>query len=962
MTTPRAEIIVKAEGKLLVRHVLGPGEYVIGRDESACHIRVESEAVSRQHARLVIADGQFQIEDLGSTLGTFVNGEQVVQPTPLTSAQKVQLGNATLEFRFLPGTLDPKEALKGRHYQIGVAIAQGGMGAILSAEDRNIKRTVAMKVIRSDQSTTPESLERFIREAEVIGQLEHPNIVPIHELGVDDEGQVFYTMKLVKGVTFKSVLERIKKGDLATLAKYPLSQLLTVFQKVCDAMAFAHCKGIIHRDLKPENIMLGEFGEVLVMDWGLAKILDDGRDVLPRVSDGDEAAPDGRPAGRPYQGEEGFQELDVLPHDPSLTLEGTIMGTPSFMAPEQAEGKVSEMDQRTDIFALGGILYSLLTLRPPAIGMTMRELLDNIKSGYIVPPVFYNQPRPDAAGGTITLAHCPEGKVPEALSAVAMKAMATQREARYQTVEELQQDLAQYQGGFATSAEEAGAFRQLALFLKRNKTAGVVSVAALILLTSFFAFVVFSNQKLSQKIKQLKATAPAFYAQARTQADGGEFERALETLGSAIALAPDESKYRILRANLLQSTLKFPDAIQEYEAAEKLSPNDPILKDNLVLSRRLASANLKNPTNRNEVIFVLQTNAQQQARVAEALVLSRLVSQAAGDLQERNNKLLAGWRAQLESGGIPDKQIKTLAMVPDGTATLDLNSSSVSNLTCLAGIPLSVLSFGRTKVGSLEPLRGMPLRILYAAYTQVDDLRPLSGMPLEQLFIDGTPVRDLSPLKRMPLRTLSMCGLKITDCSPLKGMPLDDLIAGQITEVPISTLISVLKDLPLKSQLNLEHVTNLKDISFLKNKPLTNNLVLGDTKVSDLSPLAGKSFRYLDLAMTQVRDLSPLRRVQVETLFLFATPVADLAPLADTPVKELHLQGCVNLKDVSPLAHCTQLERLAIPFGVEGVETLRNHPKLQQITYSPGTPTPWDKVPPIAEFWKAHDARKGKKK
>ena len=286
MATAQAEIIIRSEGQLPVRHVLGPGDYVIGRDETACHIRVPGDAVSRKHARLVIGDSQFHIEDLGSTLGTFVNGVQVTTLTPLSSAQKVQLGNASLEFRFLPkessSAVAPEEALKGRHYQIGKAIAKGGMGAVLTAQDLKIKRTVAMKVIHSDGLVERENLQRFIREAEVIGRLEHPNIVPVYELGLNEKGQVFYTMKLVKGVTLRQVLSEIKEGKAATLAKHPLSQLLTVFQKVCDAMAFAHAQGVIHRDLKPENIMLGEFGEVLVMDWGIAKILaEEGRAISP---------------------------------------------------------------------------------------------------------------------------------------------------------------------------------------------------------------------------------------------------------------------------------------------------------------------------------------------------------------------------------------------------------------------------------------------------------------------------------------------------------------------------------------------------------------------------------------------------------------------------------------------------------------------------------------------------------
>jgi serine/threonine protein kinase len=150
-------------------------------------------------------------------------------------------------------------------YRPGRELARGGMGAVLAASDVKLGRSVAMKVmLRRD--ATEEEQQRFLQEARVLGQLAHPNIVPVHDLGTDEQGRVFYVMKLVVGVTLHDVIGKLKAGDKETLAKYPLNALLTIFQKVCDAVGFAHSRGIIHRDLKPQNIMVGEFGEVLVMD------------------------------------------------------------------------------------------------------------------------------------------------------------------------------------------------------------------------------------------------------------------------------------------------------------------------------------------------------------------------------------------------------------------------------------------------------------------------------------------------------------------------------------------------------------------------------------------------------------------------------------------------------------------------------------------------------------------------
>jgi serine/threonine protein kinase len=167
-------------------------------------------------------------------------------------------------------------------FVFGRRIAQGGMGAILEASDCKLGRTIAVKIMLSEAECSEEQKQRFIQEAAVLGRLEHPNIVPIHDLGRDSEGSLYYTMKLVKGRTLQDILNDLRHEKPEVLAHYTLDRLLTIFRKVCDALAFAHAQKIIHRDLKPENIMVGEFGEVLVMDWGIAKILDGSADTPVR--------------------------------------------------------------------------------------------------------------------------------------------------------------------------------------------------------------------------------------------------------------------------------------------------------------------------------------------------------------------------------------------------------------------------------------------------------------------------------------------------------------------------------------------------------------------------------------------------------------------------------------------------------------------------------------------------------
>jgi serine/threonine protein kinase len=203
--------------------------------------------------------------------------------------------------------------LSGTRYRILGIAGHGGMGTVFEAEDTTLHRRVALKVIQpSEAFLDPNAVDRLLDEARILARLEHPGIVPVHDAGVLADGNVFYTMKFVQG----------QRLDAYAAANTSVSDLLRVFQKVCDAVAFSHAQGIIHRDLKPENIMVGTFGEVLVMDWGVATVLNGRRE----------------PAG-------------------------TIVGTPDYMAPEQTRGAVHEVDKRTDVFGLGAILQFLISNR-----------------------------------------------------------------------------------------------------------------------------------------------------------------------------------------------------------------------------------------------------------------------------------------------------------------------------------------------------------------------------------------------------------------------------------------------------------------------------------------------------------------------------------------------------------------------------------------------------------------------
>ena len=232
-------------------------------------------------------------------------------------------------------------------------IARGGMGAVLKGRDTDLGRELAVKVLLDRHRDDPDLVRRFVEEAQIAGQLQHPGIVPVYDLGTFADHSPYFSMKLVRGRTLAELLQGRSSPD------QDRPRFLGIFEAVCQTMAYAHARGVIHRDLKPSNVMVGSFGEVQVMDWGLAK-------VLPRVGGVDNSSAGGADTS---PSEDVIATARSGP-DSSLSLAGSVMGTPSYMAPEQARGEVDLLDERADVFALGSILCEILTGRPAFEGGT----------------------------------------------------------------------------------------------------------------------------------------------------------------------------------------------------------------------------------------------------------------------------------------------------------------------------------------------------------------------------------------------------------------------------------------------------------------------------------------------------------------------------------------------------------------------------------------------------------------
>ncbi len=341
-------------------------------------------------------------------------------------------------------------------YRLVGEIARGGMGTIFHAWDEDLRRNLAMKVIQSggdhEHRTDAVLVRRFLDEAQVTAQLDHPGIVPVHELGVDERGNAFFTMRLVTGQDLRAIFHEVHTGS----TEWTVTRALGVILRVCEAMAYAHSRGVLHRDLKPENVMVGRFGETYVMDWGLARVMGrDDRDDVRAASVADGIGRDEREVG----------------DDRRATLAGDVVGTPEYMPPEQAAGRIDEMGPHSDVYSIGAMLYHLLTGHTPYaethVRPSARTVLARLASG---PPPAIQSIKHD---------------VPRELVAICAKAMEWRASDRYPNCDRLADDLRAYLEGRVVKAYETGSIAELRKWVQRNKAvAGVI--AAAVVVTAFF--------------------------------------------------------------------------------------------------------------------------------------------------------------------------------------------------------------------------------------------------------------------------------------------------------------------------------------------------------------------------------------------------------------------------------------------------------------------------------------------
>lgn len=394
-------------------------------------------------------------------------------------------------------------------YEIKKEQGRGGIGRVLLAFDRHIGRNVALKELLKtadlkdsvldgqDRTSFEDKQIRFLKEARITAQLQHPSIVPVYEIGRREDGAYYYTMKLVEGRTLSQAIEDCESLEDGL-------KLLPHFRDMCHAISFAHSCGVIHRDIKPSNVMIGKFGQTVVLDWGIAKLLDEA----------DEGGMDG--------------QLLIQQLGGSKTVEGSTLGTPAYMSPEQTRGEIDKIDELSDVYSLGACLYEMLCGRPPHTGSHVWEIILKV----LCEPVRLLEEEPTPPPGE--------------LAAIAYKALAKEKEDRYQSAAELAGAVEAYMSGEKVAAYEYSSLELLKRFASKNRpllaAAGVMMSAlvfGLVMLGTAFSKERVSNQKMEAAVnleQEAKRTAYFHMAQAYGR-EAAQLEQKNQPLGAKIYAA-----------------------------------------------------------------------------------------------------------------------------------------------------------------------------------------------------------------------------------------------------------------------------------------------------------------------------------------------------------------------------------------------------------------------------------------
>ena len=447
-------------------------------------------------------------------------------------------------------------------YQVKREVGRGGLGRVVLARDTYLGRDVAIKQLLDTSQASLERIERFFVEAQITGHLEHPGIVPVHALGANAEGQPFYSMKLIKGKTLADLIEEFHRLDLddkSYITRY--HDLARSLVDVCYAVAFAHDHGVIHRDIKPQNIMVGDFGETVLVDWGLAKAVRDGelrrrqQEAVDQISNSTMSW---------------SSQIFAAGNLREETREGTVLGTVAYMSPEQARGAGESLDHRADIFSLGATLYAILTGRQPYSGRGA-ELLENVRMGQFVAPRELNP------------------STPAAVEAICLKAMAFSPDDRYPSALAFAEDLNRWIDGEPVSVYPEPWYDRTSRWLRRHRTFTVATAASIAVLLMALAG---WRHVENQRVVAVESRSRTLLQQGLEALNNDDFQEAQKQLSGAKQLATGEATLTALSDevdNWLNTTNKQLHVQEARADARRRLRNFRTLYDDAIYYGMLAS-------------------------------------------------------------------------------------------------------------------------------------------------------------------------------------------------------------------------------------------------------------------------------------------------------------------------------------------------------------------------------------
>lgn len=781
-------------------------------------------------------------------------------------------------------------------YEIGKVIAEGGMGIVRLADDRNSRRVVAMKILPKYEEANAQDFIRFIEEAQITSQLEHPNIIPLYELGCDPDGNAYYTMKYMRGLTLADILEGVRGSDedAARLRrKFPVRRLLEIFCHVCDAISFAHSRRVVHRDLKPENIIVGDFGEVVVMDWGLAKV------ITPEMV---EKVPQDTRFGPSETSQMRGETAELMVKTDRVetgfrTISGRVLGTPGFMAPEMIREQGKHAYFAADIYSLGAVLYSILVLRPPVSGKNVAEVIRKVLAGEIVPPAERAEQLKEEGRG---LPHFADGSVPRYLSDICMRAMALDPRERYESARALRDDVVAWLEGRAWNLVAEETFQDDS-FLTRWKPVGCSyrwEQGRLRLFGGERQMLLFRRKMRGDVRIEFSCRLEGPYLD-----DIGCFVRGVERKGeeSAIPASGYEFKYGgyentmdvLLRAGhrlwskpdsplrdghlyrvICESTGNLLRL--EVDGEEIFSVEDP---EPLSGAERTAIGLQTWRTPISYYSIRVYTRGSPETRDVLELAEQQLLKghyQTARDLfaevlesvpdQTRRRRARRGYRTSVRrmrlEQRLPEIQKElsrawgtdhfTIGLQGDGLE-IDITGAAISDLAPLQGLPVRSLHCAGNRISSLEPLRGLPLVFLDCSANPILDLSPLAELKLHTLICEDCQVRNLEAIREAPLELLNVGGNPIGTLKSLKGMRLTWLCCSNC---------------------------GIRSLEPLRGMPL-GTLYCDGNLIEDLEPLRETRLRVLHCNYNSIKTLEPLRGLRLTTLHCSGNLVEDLSPLKD---------------------------------------------------------------------------------